>query len=183
MSTADPGASAQGAKETLSACAHRLAEAVGNVRRTADECVEVFAVRVVVVDHARYVHEPFDAVFQLAEDAEGRDTADDGVESVADELRHVLDLLHVLRLALRLDGDALTRRGVLSNLGQETPQAFLPLRRDRARRKRLAQQAMHDEVGIAADRRRACSDARRVRSDRAARRHNAPAASSAARRR
>ena len=134
--------------------AHRLTEAVGYVRRTADERVEVFAVLVVVVDHARYVHESFDAVIELAEDAERRDAADDGIESVADKLRHVLDLLHVLRLALRLDGDALTRRGVLSDLGQEAPQAFLPLRRDRARRKRLAQQAMHDEVGIAADRRR-----------------------------
>ena len=29
MSTADPGALAQGAKETLSACAHRLAQASG----------------------------------------------------------------------------------------------------------------------------------------------------------
>ena len=97
--------------------------------------------------------EALDAIVELDEDTEGRDAADDAREFLADELRHVLDLLHVRRLALCLDGDAFALRSVVRNLRQHRAQLRLALCRDAARRKRLAQQTVHDEVRIAANRR------------------------------
>ena len=99
------------------------------------------------------MNEALDAIVELDEDTEGCDAADDAGEFLADELRHVLDLLHVRRLALCLDGDALALRSVVRNLRQHRAQLRLALCRDAARRKRLAQQTVHDEVRIAANRR------------------------------
>ena len=100
------------------------------------------------------MHEALDAVVELDEDAERRDARDDAIELLADELRHVLDLLHVGRLALRLDGDALALGGPVRDVGERRAQLLLALARQRAAAlERLAQQAVHDEVRIAADRR------------------------------
>ena len=84
-----------------------IAEAVRLVRALADHRELLLAVLVEIVDHRRDVDEALDAIVELDEDTEGRDAADDAGEFLADELRHVLDLLHVRRLALCLDGDAL----------------------------------------------------------------------------
>ena len=97
--------------------------------------------------------ESLDAIVELDKDAESRDTTDDAGELLADELRHVLDLLHVRRLALRFDRDALALRSVVSDLRQHRAKLRLALSRDAARRERLAQQAVHDEIRIAANRR------------------------------
>ena len=100
------------------------------------------------------MHEALDAVVELDEDAERRDARDDALELLADELRHVLDLLHVGRLAFRLDGDALALGGPVRDVGERRAQLLLALARQRtAALERLAQQAVHDEVRIAADRR------------------------------
>ena len=99
------------------------------------------------------MNQPLNAVLELDEDAERRHAADDTLVGLAHELRHVLDLFHIGRLALRLDGDALTRRGVLRRLGEERTQTLAFLRRDMPRGKRLAQETMHEEVGVASDRR------------------------------
>ena len=98
--------------------------------------------------------EALDAVLELDENAERRDAGDCARERLVDELRHVLDFLHVRRLALGLDGDALALRRVVGDVGELQPQLGLALLRQRAGRERLAQQAVHDEVGVAADRRR-----------------------------
>ena len=97
------------------------------------------------------MHESLDAVLEFDKDAECRDAADNALEGLADELRHVLDLLHIRRLALRLDGDALTRGGVLRRIGQHRTQPFPLLRRDMPRGERLPQKPMDKEIGIAAD--------------------------------
>ena len=97
------------------------------------------------------MHEPLDAVIELDEDAECGHAADDALVGLADELRHVLDFLHIRGLALRLDRDALTRRGVLRRLRQDGAQLLTTLRRDMPRGERLAQEAVYHEIGIAAD--------------------------------
>ena len=89
------------------------------------------------------MNQPLNAVLELDEDAERRHAADDTLVGLAHELRHVLDLFHIGRLALRLDGDALTRRGVFRRLGEERTQTLAFLRRDMPRGKRLAQETMH----------------------------------------
>ena len=55
------------------------------------------------------MNQSLNAVLELDEDAERRHAADDALVGLAHELRHVLDLFHIGRLALRLDGNALTR--------------------------------------------------------------------------
>ena len=97
------------------------------------------------------MYEPLDAVLKLDEDTERRNTADDTLEGLADELCHVLDLLHVRGLTLRLDGDALARGGVLRRIGQGDTQPLALLCGDVSRGKGFAQETMHKEIGIASD--------------------------------
>ena len=130
---------------------HGVTEAVARACAFADHRVLFLDVAVVVVHHRRDVHEPLDAVVELDEDAECGHAADDAFVGLADELRHVLDFLHIRGLALRLDRDALTRRGVLRRLRQDGAQLLTPLRRDMPRGERLAQETVYHEIGIAAD--------------------------------
>ena len=122
---------------------HRITEAIACARALAHHRILILDVGIVIVDHGRDVNQPLNAVLELDEDAERRHAADDTLVGLAHELRHVLDLFHIGRLALRLDGDALTRRGVLRRLGEERTQTLAFLRRDMPRGKRLAQETMH----------------------------------------
>ena len=132
---------------------HGVTEAVTRTRTLAHHRILILDVGIVIVDHGRDVNQSLNAVLELDEDAKRRHAADDALVGLAHELRHVLDFFHIGRLALRLDGDALTRRGVFRRLGEERTQTLAFLRRDMPRGKRLAQETMHEEVGVASDRR------------------------------
>ena len=97
------------------------------------------------------MHKSLNAVLKFDEDTEGRNAADNPLERLTDELRHILDLLHIRRLALCLDGDALTRGGVFRRVRQHRAQPLPLLRVNMPRRKGLAQESVHKEIGIAAD--------------------------------
>ena len=80
------------------------------------------------------------------------DAGDVAVELVADLVRHEADLLPLHQLALGVVGAALAFGRVARDLRQVLGQLLLALL-GHAAVARLAQRAMHDEVGIAADRR------------------------------
>ena len=97
------------------------------------------------------MYEPLNTILKLDEDTERRNTADDTLEGLSNELCHVLDLLHVCGLTLRLDGDSFTRGGVLRRIRQHGTQPLALLCGDVPRGKGLAQETMHKEIGIASD--------------------------------
>ena len=98
------------------------------------------------------MNESFDAVFKLDKDTELRDTRNDTRECIADKLLHVLDFLHIRRIALSFDRHALAARCVLSNAREHGRIARLLFNGHRARLKCLTQKAMDDEIRIAANR-------------------------------
>ncbi|EXI77174.1 MAG: hypothetical protein AW12_03136 [Candidatus Accumulibacter sp. BA-94] len=101
----------------------------------------------VLVAQFRNVHQAFDVdLIESDEDAEGDDGGDRSGEGLADPLTHVVALEPVADVARRLVGAALGQRAVHAD--------FLPLaRRVRPAGERCLDRAVHQQIGVAADRR------------------------------
>ena len=93
--------------------AHALAELVDLLRVFTAQRVRLFEKPIIVVRHARHVHQSLDVVLrQLHEQAERRDARDVAVEFIADLVGHEAHLLPLHQLSFRLIGSPLHLRAV-----------------------------------------------------------------------
>ncbi len=121
------------------------------MRVLAPQQVRPFHEPVVVVGHARDVHEPVHVVLdEFHEQAERRHARDVAIELVADLVRHEPHLLPGEQFVLGLVGPALHLGRVARQVGKflDAVLQLLLVQRPEAV---LAQCAMHDQVRIAAD--------------------------------
>ena len=133
--------------------AHLVAEPVDLVRVLAVQRVAAVEIAVVVVGHAGDVHQALDEVLdQLDEQPERRHARDVAVELVADLVGHEPHLAPLQQFPLGVVGAALALGGVPRDLGQFLVDLLAPRLVDPAAAVR-AQQTVHDQVGIPANRR------------------------------
>ena len=92
-------------------------------------------------------------VLQLDEEAEGGDAGDESLENLSGLVLHELRLLQAHDLPFGLHGDALPRRRVLGDAREGLDEFFLPPGREAAPLEQLVEEAVDDEVGVAAYRR------------------------------
>ena len=107
---------------------------------------------VVVVRHARDVHEAFYIVFnELDEQSKRRDAGNVAFVLVPDLVRHEADLLPLQQLALGIVRAPLHLGGMPGDVRKRLLELLAPRLRHRSS-PRFSHAAMHDQVGIAADR-------------------------------
>src|SRR5215831_4196929 len=100
------------------------------------------------------MHQTLDEeIVEFDEKPELRHTSNHTVVLLAQLIQHELDFFEIFDLALGVIGETLARRSGCSNLWQSLYPELVACRRHAARSGAVTQQAVHDQVGVAPDRR------------------------------